>query len=91
MLSIQKSIKIKPLYWKGPLSYFTGVVYTGNFKDCMRDGKGTYTFNNGKKYVGEFKNSTFHGNGIMYYSDGSIAQEGTWKNGEFAGQGSTEN
>jgi S1-C subfamily serine protease len=47
------------------------------------DGQGTYTYANGRKEVGEFKNDALNGYAIKYFANGSIDQEGIFKDDEF--------
>ena len=53
--------------------------YIGEFKNRMRDRKGTMYFNNDDKYEGEFRNDKREGKGIIYYNDGD-RYEGDWRN-----------
>ena len=62
--------------WKGD-------KYVGKFKNDQRHGQGTYTHANGRKEVGEFKNDKLNGYAIKYFADGSIDQEGIFKDDEF--------
>ena len=48
-----------------------GGKYEGNFKDGMKNGKGTYIYSNGSKYEGEWKDNKKHGKGIFTDSYGS--------------------
>ena len=67
---------------QGTLTFTDGTEYVGEFKDDSFDGQGTYTFENGDKYVGEFKYDKFSGQGVYYNSDGSISEQGIYKDGE---------
>jgi hypothetical protein len=60
-----------------------GDKYVGEFKNDQRHGQGTYTHANGRKEVGEFKNDKLNGYAIKYYADGSIDQEGIFKDDKF--------
>ena len=60
-----------------------GDKYVGEFKNDQRHGQGTYTHANGRKEVGEFKNDKLNGYAIKYFADGSIDQEGIFKDDEF--------
>lgn len=46
-------------------------TYTGNYKDGLRHGKGTYTYNNGEKYVGDWEYGAKTGRGVFTTADGS--------------------
>ena len=55
-------------------------IYIGEWKNDMREGKGTY-YNpiSKEKYEGEFQNGKAEGRGIYYYNNGDI-YEGEFKN-----------
>ena len=44
--------------------------YTGDFKNDMFHGKGTYTWATGDKYIGEWAENMKHGKGSVVWSDG---------------------
>jgi hypothetical protein len=67
----------------GTYTYSNGDKYVGEYKDSNRHGQGTYTFADGKKEVGEWQNSKLNGYAIQYNADGSIDQEGIFKEGKF--------
>ena len=46
----------------------------------MAHGQGTFTFADGSKWVGEWENGDLNGYAITYKADGSINQEGIFKN-----------
>ena len=48
------------------VSYDSGDVYEGEFKDGRREGAGTLYFNKpgGTRYEGQFKNDLFEGTGV---------------------------
>ena len=60
-----------------------GDKYVGKFKNDQMHGQGTYTHANDRKEVGEFKNGKLNGYAIKYFADGSIDQEGIFKDDEF--------
>jgi len=66
-------------YTFGPNSEWAGDKYVGEFKDNNFHGQGTYTFADGTKEVGDFKYDKLNGYAIQYYPDGSIYQEGIFK------------
>jgi hypothetical protein len=68
---------------RGTYIFANGNKYVGEFKDDHRNGRGTFTFPDGRKYVGEFKDGKYEGRGTLYASDGSIKQDGIWRNDEF--------
>ena len=58
-------------------------IYTGEWRDGKREGKGTEYFNypNGERYEGEFKNDLRNGYGVRTYPDGRV-EKGIWANGK---------
>ena len=70
-------------YTFGPDSEWAGDEYVGGYKDNKRIGQGTYTFANGSKWVGEWENDYRNGYGIYYNVDGSVYQEGIFKDDVF--------
>ncbi len=65
-------------------TYADGSVYTGEWKDSLQHGAGTYTWPNGDKYIGHWAKGLREGNGIKYDGKGEILQEGIWRNGILA-------
>jgi len=68
---------------QGTYTHANGDTYEGGYKNDLMDGQGTYTYANGRKEVGEFKNDKLNGYAIKYFADGSIDQEGIFKDDEF--------
>ncbi len=60
-----------------------GEKYEGEFQDLHFHGQGTLTFPDGSKWVGAWKNSQLNGYAVTYYADGSINQEGIFKDNKF--------
>jgi len=60
-----------------------GEKYEGEFQDFRFHGQGTLTFPDGSKWVGAWKNSQLNGYAVTYYADGSINQEGIFKDDKF--------
>ena len=54
--------------------------YIGEWKDNLRNGKGTLCYKDGLKYQGDFINNKFEGKGKYIYEDGNY-YIGEWKNG----------
>ena len=54
---------------EGELFTRKGDKYKGQWKNDMKDGKGTFTASNGSKYVGRWSQDKKHGNGEMIRSD----------------------
>jgi hypothetical protein len=67
----------------GTYRWANGDHYEGQFKDGERHGRGTLYYANGGRYEGQFRDDKRSGLGIEYSSDGSVAKEGYWENGEF--------
>ena len=53
-------------------------MYTGETKNGIRHGQGTYCFLDGERYEGMFKDGIMHGKGTYYESDGG-KYVGMWK------------
>ena len=68
---------------QGTYIFKDGSKYTGNWLDNNQDGQGIYIYPDGRKEVGEFKNGLLNGFAIRYNADGSITQEGIFKDDEF--------
>ena len=68
---------------QGTITFANGNKYVGNVKDGKRTGPGTFTFADGSKWVGEWENDNLNGYAITYKADGSISQEGIFKDDVF--------
>ena len=68
---------------QGTSTFPSGSKYVGEYKGDKRHGQGTYTFADGGKDVGEWENGTLNGYAIQYNADGSIYQEGIFKDDKF--------
>jgi hypothetical protein len=62
----------------GSISYPSGNKYVGEFREGMRNGRGTFFYladnkskTNGDRYIGEFKDDNFNGQGALIF-DGYI-------------------
>ncbi|MFI0435663.1 MAG: hypothetical protein ACH350_08080 [Parachlamydiaceae bacterium] len=66
-------IMMKP--GESPFSF--DYMYTGEFKDDLPHGHGTFYLNGGLEYTGGVKNGLFHGQGKI------VAKTGDWIEGEF--------
>ena len=64
---------------QGILTYGNGDKYVGGFRKRKAYGQGTFTFASGKKWTGEWDNNKLNGPAIKYNKDGSIYQEGFFK------------
>lgn len=67
-------------------TYSDGSKYSGNFKDGVWDGEGTYTSSTGIIYKGSFTNGAITGTGKITYTDGHV-YEGEYKNAQRDGKG----
>ena len=71
--------------------YQNGDKYIGEFKNHIKDGKGTMYYNKNDiyhrdRYEGEWKNNLMEGKGTLYWNSKS-RYEGDWKNGKREGKG----
>lgn len=60
-----------------------GDIYEGDFKNDKRTGTGVYTWKDGEHYRGGWKENMREGYGAIYYPNGKLKYEGTWKNDKF--------
>uniref|UniRef100_A0A0G4H3Z3 MORN repeat-containing protein 5 n=1 Tax=Chromera velia CCMP2878 TaxID=1169474 RepID=A0A0G4H3Z3_9ALVE len=80
------------MHGKGTTRYAEGDVYTGEWRDDKRRGKGTVTYVSAKgsvveeKYEGDWVNGKMHGHGKYIYADGGV-YEGDWYDGKMHGKG----
>ncbi|WP_083545529.1 MORN repeat-containing protein [Sulfitobacter alexandrii] len=68
------------------VTYDSGGVYRGHFKDGKRHGQGTYDYASGNRYVGEWQNGQRHGQGVFTFTTGTV-YEGTFEDGKAKGDG----
>ena len=73
----------KGTYTFGSESEWPGDEYVGEFKNGLYSGQGTYTYADGSKEVGTWENNKLNGYAIKYFANGSIYQEGIFKDNEF--------
>ena len=73
----------KGTYTYSPRSEWAGHKYVGDFKDGLFSGQGTYTYADGSRDVGTWKNDKLNGYAIKYFANGSIKQEGIFKDDEW--------
>jgi hypothetical protein len=71
---------------KGVRTYPDGSIYTGDFQDDRRHGKGVLSGNGGVSYVGEFVRDAFEGAGILWMPGGMI-YVGEFREGRINGTG----
>ena len=68
------------------MTYANQDVHDGEWKQDLKDGKGTMKYQNGDIYKGEFKNDKMHGKGVFEYANGDIFKSiGEWKEGKKCG------
>ena len=73
----------------GQSSEWPGLVYTGDFVDDIKSGKGILHWPNGTVYDGEFRNDRMEGQGIKTWP-GNGSYKGEFKNGYQNGHGVRE-
>ena len=81
-------------YWDNGLQFLRGkvfdsnnkLVYEGEYKRGLKEGKGVYNYPGGEKYEGMFVNGLREGKGVFYWNNG-IKWDGLFKNNNFNGQG----
>ncbi len=71
--------KGKQYYTKGEVA---GTIYKGQFKNNLKNGKGTMKYYDGSFYSGEWKDDEYHAKGTLKEIDGQIFK-GKWNKGEF--------
>jgi len=60
-----------------------GEKYDGEFRDGVRQGRGTLIFPDGRKWVGYFRNGKLNGSAIKYSAEGTVEKEGIFKDDEY--------
>ena len=68
---------------QGTFTWASGTKYVGKWLYGKQNGQGTFTFPSGEKYVGQFKDANYDGFGTLYNANGSIKQQGLWRDDEF--------
>jgi hypothetical protein len=63
-----------------------GDRYEGNWKNSIRNGKGTCIYANGDKYEGYWLDDLQDGQGTMIYKNGTASKTGVWERGSFKGE-----
>jgi hypothetical protein len=76
---------------QGVFAYPDGSKYEGMFANGKFSGQGIFVFPNGDSYTGNFKDNYPHGEGTRTNADGTPAESGEWREGEFVGANLTEN
>ena len=62
------------------------LVFEGEYKKGVRNGKGVYNYEGGENYDGMFVNGLREGKGVFTWKDG-LKWEGLFKNDELNGEG----
>ncbi len=68
---------------RGVYTWPNGASYKGEYMQGNRHGWGTMIYADRTRYVGGWAEGKRSGNGTLYAADGSILQQGRWKNGKF--------
>ena len=61
-----------PRVEKGPHTFESGAVYTGEWLGENRDGNGTQKWPDGAQYIGEWRNNKAEGKGVFTHVDGDV-------------------
>ena len=69
-----------------PVTYSSGEVYVGEWRNGARNGRGTYTLTNKDSYTGEWKDGKQHGRGTNTWFNGD-SYTGGWYEGQQHGHG----
>jgi hypothetical protein len=69
--------------------FANGDYYAGEFKNMVRDGRGTYVGVDGGKYAGGWKQGRYHGLGTLLLPNGRGVQAGRWDENKFVGDPGT--
>ena len=70
----------------GTYRWNDGDVYTGEYVNGTRHGKGKFVFASGNYYDGEWADGKYQGHGIYHWNDGDEF-DGEWQNGQRHGKG----
>ena len=81
-------------YWESGLQFVKGkvfdknnkLIFEGEYKNGLREGKGVYNYEGGEKYEGMFANGLKHGKGVFTWKNG-LKWDGAFKMDEFDGEG----
>ena len=71
---------------EGLLTFESGYVYKGSFRNDLQEGKGLEIQSDGTVYKGDFKVGTKEGTGTLYYTDGT-KYSGGLRSGKKEGEG----
>jgi hypothetical protein len=66
----------------GTFIWTNGDKYIGQWQNGIKHGKGIYIWKSGRKYDGDWLNDKRNGYGTLYNADGSIAEQGQWRDGQ---------
>mmetsp|Transcript_9824 Transcript_9824/g.11098 ORF Transcript_9824/g.11098 Transcript_9824/m.11098 type:complete len:92 (+) Transcript_9824:89-364(+) len=73
----------KPTSHSSPKPTSTPTKYTGQWKNSLYHGRGTFTWPNRSQYVGEWENGREHGKGKFVSFDDKVVLDGQWSKGKF--------
>ena len=81
-------------YWDNGLQFVKGkvfdkknkLIFEGEYKKGLRDGKGVYNYDGGEKYDGMFAQGIREGKGVFTWKDG-LKWDGFFKNDDLDGEG----
>ncbi len=71
----------------GRVKWAANSVYDGHFENMQRSRHGTLTWPNGEVFEGQWLEGWRNGQGVLRGSDGTVLQEGEWKDDVFVGAG----
>ena len=80
----QGIVSVKTIEFTGELrlqEFKLPIIYTGEYRDGKRDGRGTYIAASGERYDGSWKDNHRNGQGILVRTDGSRI-EGQFRDGD---------
>ena len=63
-----------------------GEVYTGQFVNKMKEGKGKFVWSNGDMYEGERKGDVRHGEGVMTFGNGRSVVRQLYREGKLVSE-----
>jgi hypothetical protein len=69
----------------GFYKYANGDYYAGEFRNMVREGRGTYVGVDGGKYAGSWKSGRYHGLGTLLLPGGRGIQTGRWADNQYVG------
>lgn len=86
MLILCDVVLLGDLWIKRPNQEALERIYTGNWKNDLKDGLGVFSYSDGSRYEGNWKTGLRHGQGTLYYPNGN-EYVGEWQDGWQNGYG----